>query len=246
MPTPPPRTGSATWTAQHHHLGTDARQELISFLGLDSTAEPKHIEIANRAMAEVEKWLGSYSGADIAHKNAPKPSDFVRSLSSIEKDTSKLMRNLKQSHQWILDEFSRSRYDLQRLRKELNELLNISGTIKEKYDGVESRGPPKKVALRQVILELREIFAEFFLDPKQCRRQIGFIQPRSAPENAEREFIKFALDDTDIPYTKEDLNRILDEPSMTVQRDMPALIDDESESRWITYVEINEPENEDK
>ncbi len=263
MPRPPPRTGSANWKAEHHRLSGGARENLIDALGLDPTVNPDQVESANQALAEVEKWLGFYSGADTALKNAPKASDFVRSLSSIENDTLKLQRNLKDaqssvesdalkllsnlkdSHQWIRDELIRSRTDLellyqelekrvnashwirdelaetgvdfQILPQELEKLLNASLSIKDKYEGIESRGPPTKEALRQVTLYLREVFARVYQGPILPRREIGAVRPLSVNESAEEEFIKFALDDAEIPYNDDDFRRLLNEPNVTVE-----------------------------
>ncbi len=218
MPTPPPKTGAANWTAQHHRLSEGTRQELISLLGLDPSAEPKDIEIANHALAEVEKWLGFYPGAENTLKGTPKASDFVRSLSSIEIDTLELLRNLKDSHQWIRDELIRTPIDLDKLYVELEKLLDASRSIKGKYEGIESRGAPKKEALRHVILNLREVFAEFNQGSNLARRKIGYVRPLSEAESQEMDFIKFSLDDVPIPYgDDDDLRRLLDEPNVTVK-----------------------------
>lgn len=229
MPTPPPRTGSASWTAQHHRLSEGTRQELISLLGLDPSAEPKDIEIANHALAEVEKWLGSYPGAESTLKGAPKASDFVRSLSSIEIDTLKLLRNLKDSHQWIRDELIRTPIDLDKLYVELEKLLDASRSIKGKYEGIEIRGAPKKEALRHVILELREVFGRFYQGPNLRRREIGFLQPLTEYESEEKDFIKFSIDDANnIPYgDDDDLRRLLREPNLAVKSDRRKSIYDE-------------------
>lgn len=217
MPRPPPRTGSADWTGQHHRLSDDARENLMNALGLDPSVNPDDMETAIPALAEVEKWLGSYSGADNALKNAPKASDFVRSLSSIESDTVKLLSNLNVSHQWIRDELVRTNIDLEKLALELEKLQAASLYIKGKYEGIESRGAPKQEALRDVILRLREVFARYYQGPNTSRQEIGYVRPLSEYENEEREFINFALDDTDIPYTEKDLDRILAEPNVTVK-----------------------------
>ena len=143
MPRPPPKTGSASWKTQHHHLSDDALQELISLLGLDPSIKPDDLDTANQALVEVEKWLGFYSGADNALKSAPRASDFVRSLSSAENHTLKLQRHLNNSHQWIRSEITEFGTNLDLLHLELENLLNAAKSIKAKYESVESRGPPK-------------------------------------------------------------------------------------------------------
>ena len=192
---------------------------MISFLGLDPSINPDDLDTANHALAEVEKWLGSYSGADIALKNAPKASDFVRRLSSIEKDALRLLLNLKDSHKWVRDELIRTPIDLDKLYVELEKLLDASRSIKGKYEGIESRGAPKKEALRHVIrIELREVFAEFNQGSNLARRKVGYVRPLSEAESQEVDFIKFALDDVPIPYgDDDDLRRLLNELNVTVK-----------------------------
>jgi len=245
VPRPPPKTGSASWDAQHHRLSDDAREKLIDALGLDPTVNPDEVEPANQALAEVEKWLGSYSGAEIAIANAPKASDFVRSLSSIENDTIKLLRTLEGVHQWVRDEFARTDIDFRVLYEELETLRDTSLSIKGKYEDVESRGAPKKEALRHVILCLREIFTRYYRGPIQARREVGAVQSLSEYESAEEEFITVALSDAKIPYG-ENLRRLLDEPNMTVQSDMRDRIDRDTDDRWAEVIKRNSLEIKEK
>ena len=246
MPRPPPRTGPTNWNARHHRLSDDARESLIAALSLDLLNTEDELFKANQALDKVAKCLSSYNGAEKILKNAPKPSDFVRSMSKIERDTARLLSNLNDSHQWILDELVRTHNDIEKLTLELNRLQDASLCIKEKYEGIESRGAPKQKALRHVILCLREICHQYYQGPKTSRREIGYIEPLSEYENEEREFIKFALDDTKIPYTKKDLDRILAEPSMTVQSGMQDRIDLETDARWERDIERNSLENKDE
>ena len=218
MPRPPPRTGPATWKAEHHRLSDDAREKLINALGFDPTVNPDEMETADQALAEVEKSLGFYSGADTALKNPPKASDFVRSLSSIENDTLKLKDHLSDAHQWLRSEITEFGANLNLLDQELEKLLNASLSIKDKYEGIESRGPPTKEALRQVMLYLREVFAEFYQGSNLARRKIGYVRPLSEAESEEMDFIRISLDDVPIPYGEdEDLRRLLNELNVTVK-----------------------------
>ena len=128
-------------------------------------------------------------------------------------------RPLKDSHQWIRDELIRTPIDLDKLYVELEKLLDVSRSIQGKYEGIESRGAPKKEALRYVILELREVFGRFYQGPNLRRREIGFVQPLTEYESEEKDFIKYSLDDANnIPYGDEDdLRRLLREPNLAVR-----------------------------
>lgn len=246
MPTPPPKTGSANWTAPHHRLSDDTRQELISFLGLDPTVRPDELGVANHALAEVEKWLGFYPGADTAHKNAPKASDFVRSLSSAEKLALKLQRNLNDSHQWIRSEITECGANLEALNLELEKLLDAAKTIQAKYESVESRGPPKFEALRHLVFKLREIFDQFYQDSVRPGRKIGFLQPLSEFESAEQDFIMISLDDAEIPFTKKQLRRLLDEPNVTLKSNRRDKIYDQKNLKRARNKEHNRLKKENK
>ena len=226
MPRPPPKTSSASWDAQHHRLSDDARKELISLLNLDPTVKPDELETANQALAEVEKWLGFYSGADTVLKNTPKASDFVRSLSSIENDTLKLKDHLGDSHQWIRSEITEYGANLDLLHQELEKLLMAAKSIQAKYESVESRGPPKFEALRHVILKLREIFARYYQDPIEPKWGVVSVQALLEYESAEKDFIKFALDDEGITYP-ENLRHLLNELNVTLESSRRVEIYDE-------------------
>jgi len=246
MPRPKRKSGNTKFSAKAHRLSDHARKDLIGALSLDLLNTEDELFKANQALEQVAKCLSSYGGADKVLRNAPKPSDFVRSMSMIERDTAKLLSNINDAHQWVLDELVRTNTDLEKLKLELEKLQGASLCIKDKYAGIESRGAPKQEALRHVILVLREIFDQYYQGPITSRREIGYIEPLSEYENEERDFIKFALDDAKIPCTKKDLNRILAEPSMTVQSGMHDRIDLETDAKWERDIERNLLENKDE
>jgi hypothetical protein len=74
----------------------------------------------------------------------------------------------------------------------------VSATVKQ-YEGTESRGQPKRHALRWVILELRSIFNRYYQGGDDERKEHGASKPLSEREANEEKFIKVALADAKIP-----------------------------------------------
>ncbi len=216
------------WSAHPHTLSESTKAELVDLLGLDNGSD---LIRANKALREIERWLGFYQGAVQAHAKVPKPADYRAILSPIQTLASGMVNKLGGLHPWMRDALEVRGVNVTSLEEALTKLRVAASSTIDVVGSGESRGKPKDIAARVVIGKLRRVFVQYYARGDSSRRTTvlkpltsGAAKPLSEPEGEEVDFLKEALKDAKIPYPRA-IRRLFDEPDAALPSERQEVIE---------------------
>jgi len=152
------------------------------------------------AMIDVEFWLGFYLGGGVeALDNAPRTADYREMFNNLQQQSTKLLNDLTDMNGFYSEKFTseKSSVDLNDIKKALKSIIDVSASVINKYKN-ESKGRPKKSALKIVIGELRGIFRDKYYGQHNGQKEKKAFKEKSPKETSEIEFVETALLDAEI------------------------------------------------
>jgi len=202
-PDPKSKKGSPAFIPEVYTLSIESRNKLIELLGYDPERDKDNNEV-NLAMIDVEFWLGFYLGGGVeALDNAPRPADYREMFNNLQQQSTKLLNDLTDMNGFYSEKFTseKSSVDLNDIKNALKSIIDVSASVinKYKYESKnESKGRPKKSALKIVIGELSGIFRDKYYGQHYGQKEKKAFKEKSPEETSEIEFVETALLDAEI------------------------------------------------
>lgn len=247
MPRGEVKKGSVTWTARPHPLSEKAKKKLLSRLGfdLDTMAEEDEQRAIN-AMNRVAVCLGRHPGEKIARKTLLRLGTTEPALLLVKQDAQRFKENLRVLPARIQAQLANHRAGLVNLDDSLTGLIEAVESIEAILEKQEEKEPKHRqgtLAERRLILELREVFVDFYQGQASERKQTGAVILLSENEEDELEFIQIALEDAQFPASRKKILSMLKEPDMAVLSERRKKICDKSDKTLDRITEYGWPDS---
>ena len=164
--------GAPTFLSYGASLSKEDEDRLLDLLGIDPD-DPEDVDVG-LILSDIAIFLGAYPGLLQATDNAPRPANYIFEIgdpsdknapkTGLVYDANNLLQILCNTSQWVSDAYTAAGYDIHDIERELGRFIDASCKVIQgmKKTKKESRGAPKKEALKSIINHLNWVFDKYY------------------------------------------------------------------------------------
>ncbi len=196
--------GAAHWYSYKFHLDDDQRRRIFDGLMGFDWDDKKDRKKADQVILNIECFLGTYRAMLESTDNAPTAASYIAELTQLRKKAYNLIEDTANASYWMTDLIQAHGFDLGELSLHLAKFFDVTGKIIATKEKEESRGKPKKRAIKILVNTLHKHFQHYsrnktalnafiiecldIADIKHPKNVLGLIYKENTPA-AECEYI---------------------------------------------------------
>lgn len=172
MPRPPQKTTGAPFCYSYKFNLTDVQKKRLfdDLLGFDFD-DKKDRKKAEQVIINIESYLGAYEGMVESADKEPTTAQYIAELNNLRNQSWALCQDLATTSHWMHNLIEAHGYDLHKSTRDVAQLFDMITKVLQSKENEEldSRGRPKKRALKMLINTINQNFEHYNRNNPQAR-----------------------------------------------------------------------------